>query len=65
MYVPGITNNLLSVVQSVKDNAMLNQITSSCCLVKDRVKQEVLLRGTLLNVTVFLYLQNTLLCLAK
>ena len=25
------------------------EFTSSCCLVKDRVKQEVLLRGTLFN----------------
>jgi hypothetical protein len=47
MYVPGITNNLLSVVQLVKDNAKPLEFTSSCCLVKDRVKQE--LRGTLLN----------------
>lgn len=49
MYVPGITKNLLSVAQLVKDNAKPVEFTSSCCLVKDRVTQEVLLRGTLFN----------------
>uniref|UniRef100_A0A803Q3J9 Integrase catalytic domain-containing protein n=1 Tax=Cannabis sativa TaxID=3483 RepID=A0A803Q3J9_CANSA len=49
LHVPSITQNLLSISQFTKDNNVVLQFDSVCCLIKGKTTKQVLLRGSLSN----------------
>ncbi|KAH6783168.1 Subtilase family protein [Perilla frutescens var. hirtella] len=47
LYVPQITQNLLSISQFTKDNGVLVEFHDTACFVKDKVSHQVLMTGVL------------------
>ena len=47
LYVPQITNNLISVAKFTQDNDVILEFDSHCCFVKDKKSKEILLQGSL------------------
>ena len=47
LHVPKITKNLLSVSQFTKDNNIIAEFYSNCCLIKEKITRRVLLQGKL------------------
>ena len=47
LHVPFIIKNLISVSKFTKDNDVIAEFYSDCCLVKDKNMRKVLLKGTL------------------
>lgn len=49
LHVPNATKNLLSISQFTKDNNIVLEFDSTCCLIKDKITSTVLLWGMLSN----------------
>ncbi|PON69507.1 hypothetical protein TorRG33x02_259330 [Trema orientale] len=49
LHVPCISKNLLSISQFTKDNNVLIEFYSDCCLIKDKSTKKILPQGTLLS----------------
>uniref|UniRef100_A0A803PI22 HAT C-terminal dimerisation domain-containing protein n=1 Tax=Cannabis sativa TaxID=3483 RepID=A0A803PI22_CANSA len=47
LHVPSINKNLLSISQFTKDNNVILEFNVVCCLIKDKITKQVLLKGHL------------------
>ena len=45
MHVPAITKNVIGISQFTKDNDVVIEFLSDCCLIKDKVTRTILLEG--------------------